>query len=295
MVEMAVGQDEAAQRGHRDLATDFHQLIGAAIEALEAAAAKLESSARSLSEAAAGVKGQTGELAAAANQTSGSARLASSGIFVLAKSIQEIAGSVEEQATLSVQLNGSSASSAEAVRALSSQADEIGGFVNVIREIANNTDLLALNAAIEAARSGESGKGFAVVAQEVKSLAGQAAGATVSIGGILDTVIERATVANESLVDVGETIVELNRATDTIVRAVVEQRTQVQTIVMQAEESADDAETLLDRINQLGSVTTQTASASAELSEDVAGLASELRRLRELAAQFADRLQNGSS
>jgi methyl-accepting chemotaxis protein len=79
----------------------------------------------------------------------------------LSSSIQDIAGSVEEQAELSAKLNRSSASSAEAVRALSSQADEIGGFVNVIREIANNTDLLALNAAIEAARSGESGKGFA--------------------------------------------------------------------------------------------------------------------------------------
>ena len=295
MVEMADGQEEAASSGQRDLAADFHQLIGAAVEALEAAAAKLERRARSLSEAAVRVNVQTDALAAAAEQSSGSARLASSGIFVLAKSIQEIAGSVEEQATLSVQLNGSSASSAEAVRALSSQADEIGGFVNVIREIANNTDLLALNAAIEAARSGESGKGFAVVAQEVKSLAGQAAGATVSIGGILDTVIERATVANESLVDVGETIVELNRATDTIVRAVVEQRTQVQTIVMQAEESAEDADTLVNRINQLGSITARNANASAELREDAAGLASELRRLRELAAQFADRLDIGSS
>jgi methyl-accepting chemotaxis protein len=288
-------EEEAARNSRRDLVADFHQLIGAAVEAIEAAAAKLESRARSLSEAAAGLDGQTSQLVAAADQTSGSARLASAGITVLANSIQEIAGSVEEQATLSVQLNGSSASSAEAVRALSSQADEIGGFVTVIREIANNTDLLALNAAIEAARSGESGKGFAVVAQEVKSLAGQAAGATVSIGGILDTVIERATLANESLVDVGDTIVELNRATDTIVRAVVEQRTQVQTIVMQAEESADDADMLVEKINQLGSVTTRTASASAELSEDAAGLAIELRRLRELAAQFADRLQNGSS
>jgi methyl-accepting chemotaxis protein len=292
---MADGPEEGALGDQSDLTAEFHQLIGTMLDALETAAAKLEARARSVSETAEGVNGKASQLATVADQTSGSARLASAGISVLANSIQEIAGSVEEQATLSVQLNGSSASSAEAVRALSSQADEIGGFVTVIREIANNTDLLALNAAIEAARSGESGKGFAVVAQEVKSLAGQAAGATVSIGGILDTVIERATLANESLVHVGETIVELNRATDTIVRAVVDQRTQVQTIVMQAEESAEDADTLVERINQLGSITAEAASSSAQLSQEACSLASELRRLKESAAQFADRLQNGKS
>lgn len=293
---MADGRDEESARGGEgDLAGEFQRLIGTMVERLEAAAIKLEGRARSLSEAAAGVNGQTGQIAAVANQTSGSARLASSGVSVLATSIQEIAGSVEEQAQLSVKLNGSSASSADAVRALSSQADEIGGFVSVIREIANNTDLLALNAAIEAARSGESGKGFAVVAQEVKSLAGQAAGATVSIGGILDTVTERATLANDSLADVSETIVELNRATDTIVRAVVDQRTQVQTIVMQAEESAEDADALVDRIGQLSSVTAETATSSARVSEEASDLAGELRRLKEAAAEFAVRLQNGAS
>ena len=65
--------------------------------------------------------------------------------------------------------------------------------------------------------------------------------------------------------------------------------------MIQEEESAEDADTLVSRINQLGSVTNQNASASAELSEDAAGLASELRRLRELAAHFADRLGNRSS
>ena len=290
---MADGAEQGQVDDQSSLVGEFQQLIGTIVEALEAAAVRLESRAQSVSEAVAGVNGKAGQLVAAADQTSGSARLAASGISVLANSIQEIAGSVEEQASLSVQLNGSSASSAEAVRALSSQADEIGGFVTVIREIANNTDLLALNAAIEAARSGESGKGFAVVAQEVKSLAGQAAGATVSISGILDTVMERATLANESLVHVGETIVELNRATDTIVRAVIDQRTQVQTIVMQAEESAEDADTLVERIGQLGSATTEAASSSARLREEAFSLAGDLRKLKESAAQFAERLRNG--
>jgi methyl-accepting chemotaxis protein len=104
--------------------------------------------------------------------------------------------------------------------------------------------------------------------------------------------VERATLANESLVEVSETIVELNRATDTIVRAVVDQRTHAQNIVMQAEESAEDADALVERIHQLASATSQTSSNSARLSDEVSELALELRRLKEAAGQFAERLRS---
>lgn len=287
--------ERAQEKGKRasaaDLATEFEELFGRMTAAFDAACSRLESRALTLHQATEGLDRQTAQVVASATETCGNARLASSGINILSNSIQEIAGSVEEQAALSVKLNGSSASSAEAVRALASQADEIGGFVTVIREIANNTDLLALNAAIEAARSGESGKGFAVVAQEVKSLAGQAAGATISIGSILDRVVERATLANDSLAEVSETIVELNRATDTIVRAVVDQRTQAQSIVMQAEESAEDTDALMDQINQLAAATKSAAAASKAVTSEISELAEDLRRLKQASAEFAERLR----
>ena len=257
-------QGIASQPRPMDLASEFEALIKAMIETLERAATRLQAQARTLSEVVAEVDRQATKLAAAADQSSGNAQHASAGMSTLSSSIQDIAGSVEEQAELSAKLNRSSASSAEAVRALSSQADEIGGFVNVIREIANNTDLLALNAAIEAARSGDSGKGFAVVAQEVKSLAGQAAGATISIGGILNTVVERATLANDSLVEVSETIVDLNRATDNIVRAVVDQRNQALTIVLQGQECAEEADMLAALAKELNRATAGTTGSSVE-------------------------------
>jgi methyl-accepting chemotaxis protein len=288
---MADRAEHRFSRNETGLAAEFDRLVGRMVGVLDAAATGLQNRAETLNEVTGGLDRQTAELAAVADEASGNARLATAGITVLSNSIQEIAGSVEEQAALSVKLNGSSASSAEAVRALASQADEIGGFVNVIREIANNTDLLALNAAIEAARSGDSGKGFAVVAQEVKSLAGQAAGATVSIGSILDRVVERAGLANESLVEVSETIVDLNRATGTIVRAVVDQRTQAQNIVMQAEESAEDTDALVERIRQLASATSNAASAWRGLTADIAELAADLRGLKEAAAEFSERLK----
>jgi methyl-accepting chemotaxis protein len=145
--------------------------------------------------------------------------------------------------------------SADTVQKLGKNSEEIGEIIQVIDDIADQTNLLALNAAIEAARAGEQGRGFAVVADEVRKLAERTTKATKEIAAM----IKRIQKDTEGAVEVME------KGTDEVERG----RQLADKAGLSLTQIIAGADKVVDLVNQVAAASEQQSSASEQISKNV--------------------------
>ena len=228
------------------------------------------------------------EVAGAAEQMSVNMNTIASAVEEMSASISQIASNAGEARKVAGEATEKSGSATDVMNKLGIAAKEIGQVTDVIKKIADKTNLLALNATIEAASAGEAGKGFAVVAGEIKELANQSAKSADDIAHRIEGIQSETNDAVTVINDVSDIIAKINLSVEAIAGHVEQQTKASNEIASNVAQANTGAKRVAGAISEVAKGSTDVSRNAGEAARGATNVSSNVVGMSQVAKESAE-------
>ncbi|MBF0125035.1 MAG: cache domain-containing protein [Magnetococcales bacterium] len=247
--------------------------LSSSIHTVSAATEQASANVRTMAAAAEQMSANLNEVNRRIGEVSHSVNAVSAAVEQVTSSLSDVRQRCSVASDTSSRIQHKAESTYQVMENLVESARTIGNVIEIINNIAEQTNMLALNASIEAAGAGSAGRGFAVVANEVKDLARQTQEATFTIGQRINEIQQQTREVSDAVDEIVQGINDVNDSNQDITRAVDEQSTAVGEIARsmgQVAKASDAVALNAHELQQAAQEVSRAASEAAQGTEEIA-------------------------